>query len=634
MTKIEKAKKILLTLHNRRIKIPHWFSILILLFASLGICWVVFHAGPVPFADQFAARLAAYPSLLYLNWLPILLLMVLIWLITNNSPLSVAISGSIFVALAIANQFKVNMRQDPLLPTDLTLIREVTTVLGAFPPETKMKIKFLLAFIVLAVLVSALLFRGRKMKPACRISALVVTLAFAVFMNTIYYSSTPFYNRYPVEGNIYFPVNHYNSKGFIYSFLQNFNTMQIQKPAGYLPSEYEKLENTPITVPEDIQKPHIIMIMGEAFSDLSENENIDFTGYVDPMANYKALCQREGAISGHIVAPNFGGGTSNTEYDVLTACPTRYLDNSLPSYNFVRTAFDAMPRRLKEIGYDTQAIHPGYYWFYNRHNVYQSFGFDNFIHLESYHPATQSKGGYISEKATMDTIIETLDEHIQQSDSPLFEFVVTIQNHGPYEQKYADTRKSFDTTVPLTDLESELLDNYFTGMKDVDSEIGRLVEYMDNSDEPIVLVYFGDHLPGFSNGMDFFDILDYDIDIDGDIQQRLRVYETPFVIWQNESAQAVTPMEENALTAALADEVVISSNYLGALVMELLGYSGLSPLYDYTNALRKELPVIAGHSFLTGEGVYTEEIDETLQAQIDFIKGWQYYKLFDQKIHR
>ena len=632
MSKFEKIKELLLHYHNKRFKIPNWISLMLLLFGSFAVNYAVFHVGPVPFSELFAARLAAYPSLLYLNWIPILLVMLLLWLCTNNSPLSITVGGGIFLILGIANQFKVTLRQDPLLPTDISLAREAISVLRSFPPETKSQIKLLLVCIVLVILITALLFRGRKINTAKRLCAIAFTLACALFMNAFYYSSAPFYNRFPVEGNIYFPVNHYNSKGFIYSFLHNFNTMKIKKPLGYLASEYDKLEDAPVAVPFDTEKPHIIMIMGEAFSDLSNNENLDFSNYVDPMENFKKLCDRDEAISGHIIVPNFGGGTSNTEYDVLTACPTRYLDNALPSYNFVRKAFDAMPRRLKEIGYDTQAIHPGYYWFYNRHNVYQSFGFDDFIHLEAYDTASQSRGGYISEKDTMDTIINTLDKHIAQSDKPLFEFIVTIQNHGPYEQKYGDTRKSFDTDIPLTDLEGELLDNYFNGLKDVDRELGRLVSYMEESDEPIVLVYFGDHLPGFSNGMDFFSLLNYDINIDGSVKERIGAYETPFVIWQNESAKAITPIGENIEKAKLQEETVISSNYLGALLMELLGYNGLSPLYDFANQLRKELPVIAGHSYLNQTGEYVEEITQEQQTEVDMLKGWQYYKLFDQKV--
>ncbi len=76
---------------------------------------------------------------------------------------------------------------------------------------------------------------------------------------------------------------------------------------------------------------------------------------------------------------------------------------------------------------------------------------------------------------------------------------------------------------------------------------------------------------------------------------------------------------------------IISSHYLGAMTMELIGLEGLSPLYDYVNEMRKELPVIANGAFLEANGNYKEEVTEQQQNKIDYLAGWQYYKLFDEK---
>jgi len=159
-----------------------------------------------------------------------------------------------------------------------------------------------------------------------------------------------------------------------------------------------------------------------------------------------------------------------------------------------------------------------------------------------------------------------------------------------------------------------------------------LVDYIENSDEPIVLVYFGDHLPGFSNGMDFFDILDYDIDINGTLEQRLRVYETPYVIWQNKNAKKISHIDKNLKTAQLPDNNLISSNYLGSLLLELMDMDDLSPLYKFSNQLRKELPVIATQTFMDGNSNLKEVLTTEEQEKLDFLKGWEYYKLFEETV--
>lgn len=621
----------LFTIKNKKIIFSLPISILLSLLSSIGVTFLLFIIAPGSF-QEFMKHIMAQPSLFFINFLPCLLLIVFLWFLTNHCIFSIVASSSFFVFLGIANRLKIILRQDPLVPTDLTLFREATTIVHTFDTSFLSFLVIIIVGIILSIAISIFFFGSVPLKSTYRISGCIIALILGFVSNTFLYSNESLYNKYSVTGNIYFQVNHYNSKGLTYSFLHSFNTQKVNRPEGYSAKTYKKTEQDSAIVPTKTKKPHIIMIMGEAFSDLSINENIDFSNYNDPLKNFKALYENDSAVSGHIVVPGFGGGTSNTEYDVLTGCPTRFLDNSLPSYNFVRANFDALPRRLEKIGYDTLAIHPGYSWFYNRLNVYNHFGFNQFITLDSFEPQKQSKGGYISEVVTMDTIINSFEEHIEKSDNPLFSFTVTIQNHGPYENKYNDAKKNFDSPVPLTKQEENMLSNYFFGLKDVDDEIGRLVDYISDSEEPIVLVYFGDHLPGFKNGMEFFDILDYDIDINGTLEQRLRVYETPYVIWENEAAKEIAPITKNYKTANLPKNNLISSNYLGTTMLELLGLEGLSPLYDYSNSLRKELPVITNEIFYDGNSNYIESISKQQKEKIDYLKGWQYYKLFDETI--
>lgn len=230
----------------------------------------------------------------------------------------------------------------------------------------------------------------------------------------------------------------------------------------------------------------------------------------------------------------------------------------------------------------------------------------------------------------MDKIIETLDTHIKETDTPLFSFTVTIQNHGPYEKKYGTLEQNFSSDIELNETQTDLLTQYFQGIGDADEQIGRLKEYAEGSDEPIVLVYFGDHLPGFSNGMEFFDLLDYPIDANGSPEEQLAVYETPYLIWQNESAKAL----KNTKTAAeigLPEDGLISSQFLGSAVLELFLSDYESPLQHENNQLRRELPVCAKNIYVDANGTYKTEISEEQQKTLQRLINWQYYKLFDEK---
>ena len=225
--------------------------------------------------------------------------------------------------------------------------------------------------------------------------------------------------------------------------------------------------------------------------------------------------------------------------------------------------------------------------------------------------------------------MENFQSHIQTSDNPLFEFCVTIENHGPYDEKYNEVNKMFDCDIELTQSQETLLNSYFMGIKDNDYEIGRLADYLSEIDEPVILVFFGDHLPGFSNGMEFFDLLDYNISPNGSIEQQLNVYGTPFLIWENDAAAELTDFNQKVKNAQLPENNKISANYLGTLTLELAGIDNISPFYDYENELRRKLPIIRDESVMFTDGQYSNEIDDSLKADINLLTQWSYYKVFD-----
>ena len=579
-----------------------------------------------------ALNILQNPTLLFLNILPVFLFMGLLYFLSRKVLFSITLTTAFFVLFAFVDKVKTTMRQEPLLPSDFTLAKEAFTVAKTFPPAQLFPVALLLIALLAAVIISFCFSMNKKPTHKTQLMGCLVLILIGYGANALLYSNTQLYDQYPVIENPYFEVNQYNSKGLIYSFCHQFNITRVTAPEGYNKAMFDQLEKEERMVSTE-NRPHIVMIMGEAFSDLSDNPNLDFSNYGDPLQNFKEMAESENAVSGKIVVPGFGGGTSNTEYDVLTACSTRYLSNPLPSYNFIRQPFDALPRRLAQMGYETQAIHPGYEWFYNRQNVYPHLGFETCYFLEdSFDLTTQGIGGYINETATMDKILELLDTHIKTKETPLFSFTVTIQNHGPFDNRYGPQPQNFDTNISLSDSEKDLLTQYFKGVTDGDRELGRLRDYAQASTEPIVIVYFGDHLPGFSNGMDFFPLLDYPIGPNGTLEERLALYETPFLIWQNNAAKEQRAFVKTTTTTKLPESGIINAQYLGALLTQLLGMEGVSPLFDYVNEARLLLPASTNTIFVDANVNYSESGTDEQKDIIAKMRSWQYYKLFDQSL--
>ena len=622
-------RKFLQAVNSKKLEIPVGISVLIMISAIITINIAVIMADPSSFKTSFKLMTDS-KLLLLLNVFPSALMIIFVFSATNNALFSSALTGAVFIIGSVVNREKVVLRQDPFIPSDLSLFSEAFGIVKNFPPDKLIIYSFIIAVFLAVLVITFLFFKTKKIRISIRVIIAAITVLLSAVLNFTAYSSDSLYDSFPVEGNIYFDVNQYSSKGFVYSFIYKLNSMRIEKPAGYSNSYFIAAEEDyEIEQYGSEEVPHIIMVMGEAFSDLSENSHFDFSHYTDPMENFKRLASSENAVSGHIVVPNFGGGTSNTEFDVLTGYPTKFLVKDGISYNYIRTSLDAIPSRLLQTGYSTLAIHPGFSWFYNRSNVYPYMGFENFIHLSSFQGEEKYKGGYIADKYAIDSIIENFQSHIENSDNPLFEFCVTIENHGPYDEKYNEVDKMFDCDVELTQSQETLLNSYFMGIKDNDYEIGRLADYLSELDEPVILVFFGDHLPGFSNGMEFFELLDYNINPNGSIEEQMNVYSTPFLIWENDAAAEHTNFAEKIENAALPENNRLSANYLGTLTLELAGIDNISPFYDYSNELRRKMPVITDSSVMFSDCKYANEIDDSFKADINLLIQWSYYKVFD-----
>ena len=619
----------------KRFKINIKLSLAIMLAASIVTLRLMFFVSP-EYTAVFSQTSAGHLGLIFLNYIPIPLVMLLLYFISGNCIFASGISMLVFTAGAYANGVKTILRQDPLIPSDLSVITEVGSILSSYD-EKYMELAIAAVFAIVVICAAAFIFfkKSDSLTGKKRIAGSAACfILFAGLLNTVYANSA-LYGSFGVEGNIYFKVNQYMSKGFLYSFLYDVNNLNVEKPGGYDRTEFVKASSDTQESEngDDSVLPNIIMVMSEAFSDVSNSDFLSFDGFDDPLEFYNDFISGDDVVSGHIVVPNFGGGTSDTEFDVLTGCSTKYIESTQVSYNFVRSPIESLPRMLEKAGYDTLAIHPGYGWFYNRTNVYENMGFDDFLYLENdFDPETQNKGGYISDEVTAASIIENYEKHVESSDDPLFEFCVTIQNHGPYEEKYGDLETNFTTDIYLTDEEKAIYSGYFEGIDDADAQIETLIDYFEDRDEPVALVFFGDHLPGFSNGLTYFSQFRPDIDINGNPYQRLKVYETPYFIWVNDVAMEQTNFAENLESIDLPPNNLMSSFYLGTTVLELFDLDWVSDFYQFLNELRVKVPVAWVDLYLMPDGSAVNSLSVEDQGSIDKYRRWIYYKIFDEEV--
>ena len=604
-----------------------WQSALFLLIASIGLCFAMLWIQPIGLVDVAEIVKKTKGLVFLLNWLPILIIMFMLFFMGLNATSSAAIAGFFGIALSFLNRTKILIRNDPLLPWDISLGGEVTGVAKSFGSATVgLVIAAVLVYIIVAAIAS-LLIQSEKLSLKFKSIGFIAMAASIMLINKPLYKNTELNNNLYVIGNVYNQVATFNSKGFLYSFIYSYNTNKISKPDDYdtrgVIAKIDAFEPLTDASVADIKKPHIIMVMGEAFSEFSLNPNFDFTGYTDPLYNYKKI--KENSYYGQIVVPNIGGGTADTEFDVLTGLSTRHLRGAPFAFRLVGGDFDSIAHSLNSLGYNSEFIHPGHSWFYNRQNVYAYMGFSRMVFMDEFKDANE-KGMYIAEDATIERMIEMFENHLNENPAtPYFQYCVTIQNHGPYKDKYlVDT--NFNTTLDISDDDINAISNYYEGLHDADRELKRLTDYFESSREPVVLIYFGDHLPAYASSV--YNAAypnEYDAGSIGDLT---RLYKTPFIIWENSEAKSLNLNTPDFGEGS--ENHIFSSNYLGAFLLEYLGFENLSPFTDYLNELRREFPVIMEHQSFTPDGIPSTELSDEQREKLILYRNWEFYKIFDE----
>ena len=275
----------------------------------------------------------------------------------------------------------------------------------------------------------------------------------------------------------------------------------------------------------------------------------------------------ENCISGKIIVPNFGAGTANTEFDVITGMQTNLISDS--SNSALRSFHKNTPSAawvLKENGYDTYYMHPGMSWFYNRDSAMSHLGFDSKEFVDDF----KDKSG--RDSVFLDELIAQLESRTAKGEK-LFTYTTTIQNHQAYVySKYKFEIPKVKTKTQLSPEAEEFLSVYTYGIGCSSEMLYNLTEYLNTLTEPYMLVFFGDHLPNL--GADFLSYKELGMDIgeNGTAEQLVDSCSTPYIIWLNDAYKNSIDFEQAVAALQLPENGKISACFLGDVALELAGY--------------------------------------------------------------
>ena len=603
-----------------------WGVVLVLAAACVLFSLSVIAIQPGPLGETLA-MFRADKVLFLLNGFPVCVVLLLCWCATGNPFTAAGLGGLIVNLMSYVNLVKTDCRNDPFVPDDFQLLREAMNAASEYTLDLHWGI--LIAILLGSAACFVLAHFIRAPKPRWYVRAAGALVLFGGFCWSVpnVYQKTGFYNKRGNEMSKTNVAEVFRLCGFPYCFLHNYNLYSVEKPDGYSSADMKSLAASDDAVyTEPAVRPNVIFVMCEAYTDLSDEPVFLYTEEENPTHGFHVLAASGRAKSGHIVVSNFGAGTANTEFDVLTGIQTNMVSpGNTSSFRVIRKAVNALPQTYKRAGYKTYFMHPGYSWFYNRDNVYRDLGVDERIFNETYTDADK-KGTMISDAAFLAHLTADLDTRLSTTE-PLFAYTVTIQNHQAYPYtKYGFEPEKPPLSVSISDTSMETLSVYLEGVRDSTAMLTALCDYLDSRDEPTLLVFYGDHRPTLGQDYAVYRELGLTTGLTGSTDEIIGTYETPYLLWANEAYAPYCDFD------ALELPDVVSSNYLGAAVYELTGLTGLDPYFDTLEDLRRTLPVISHGCYLDADGSEIMQLDDAQQSALDLLADWKYYRLKEEPL--
>jgi phosphoglycerol transferase MdoB-like AlkP superfamily enzyme len=389
------------------------------------------------------------------------------------------------------------------------------------------------------------------------------------------------------------------TNGLMLASLMNIEQMFVDRVKSYDKEAVDAfVRENPVVEKEtaDGPRPNIIVVLSEAFWDPTRIESARFSR--DPLPFFHSL--QETSTSGWMLSPQFGGGTANVEFEVLTGNSMRFLPQGSIAYNqYIHHGVDSLASILTRHGYTATAISPFHNWYFNSSNVYKFLGFAKYISIEFFRPIYS--GPYIADSEVANNIIaESL-----KTDGPDFIFANTMENHfhyypGKFEKNTIKVEGNF------SEFSKGLLETYAQGVWAADNMLRTLVEHFESRGEPTIIVFFGDHLPALGDDYEVYKDTKY-ITGEDDPDFLDKMYRVPVVVWNN-----YLPKQKDTLN--------ISTSFLGPYILKLAGIPG-TPFTDYLYELSQRIPVIPPRDYYEAMNIRESDLKQYEAVQSDILFG-------------
>ncbi len=415
---------------------------------------------------------------------------------------------ALVLGFSAANFIMQSFRTAPLTAADFALIGSVGSIISKYlsPRQTVL----LFAAAAAAIALTAVGFRlcpKASARAKCALPVLLCACAvIAAGFPAVYATAAPPESRANA-------LETSEAYGYPVCFVMSIFDRGIDRPIGYSENSVDAIlaELRTREATESLEHPNIIFLQLESFFDVNELVGLDVPGGALPV-----FSRLEADFpSGDLAVPSLATGTANTEFEVLTGMARAYFGVGEYPYSTVlhERACESIAYNMRALGYTAHAIHDHAGDFYDRNIVFSNLGFDTFTSVEYMRGVEYNENGWARDKVLTAEILRALGSTPGED----LIYAISVQAHGHYPDgdNMPDISAEFDEAS---------FEYYLSQIQEMDTFLGELTGALERYGRPVVLVMFGDHLPGL--GFKEGDLRDGDL------------YETQYVIWSNFGLEA------------------------------------------------------------------------------------------------
>ena len=516
-------------------------------------------------------------------------LYVILLMLTNRFWVATPIFLAVTFIVAVIEHFKVSIRYEAILPSDLNFLKaDAGNLMGFMPAGAQWTILIAVvafaAFVALFVFLNrrdarhGKLFRGsdKQSRSVNAITRLLLILLPGLFftlysmqVSTVGSWAKTFATVMGDKPSMWDSVYDAQRNGPLVAFTRQLNPKVMVKPDDYseetmkqVAARYEKAaKKINAKRSANMTDSTVIYVLSESFSDPSRVPGLKVNK--DSIPNIRKI--KQNTTSGLMLSSGYGGGTANLEYMGLSGLSMANFDSSLtspyqqlvPSEHWTPTINQMWGASKNSIG-----LHPYESSMYSRATNYKKFGFSHFYTLTGpdviKYQDKIDESPYVSDKSSYDSALEG----IKSGKTNKFIQIITMQNHMPYHEWYENNDYTAESTTgtPLGDDEQQSIETYQKGVEITDQATQEFLNELDALDKPVTVVFYGDHLPGiYSSASE-------------DGNNSLALHLTDYFIWSNKASSSQGNKASDAAYSSPNFFVAQAADHMNAKVSPYLAF--------------------------------------------------------------